>query len=69
MVVKHITNNYLGYLLISLCFKSKLNSINEMEDKINKKSMKVHNLIFPIWFLILIPIIWIFILSANFFMG
>ncbi|EEP54826.1 hypothetical protein CLP_1896 [Clostridium butyricum E4 str. BoNT E BL5262] len=40
-----------------------------MEDKMNKKSMKVHNLIFPIWFLILIPIIWIFILSANFFMG
>ena len=33
----------------------------------NKTSIKFYNLIFPIWFLILIPITWIFILPANFF--
>lgn len=33
----------------------------------NRKSIKFYNLIFPIWFLILIPITWIFILPANFF--
>lgn len=32
----------------------------------SKKSIKFYNLIFPIWFLILIPITWIFILPANF---
>ena len=33
----------------------------------SKKSIKFYNLIFPIWILILIPITWIFILPANFF--
>ena len=32
----------------------------------NKKHIKLYNLIFPIWFLILIPYTWVIILPANF---
>jgi hypothetical protein len=34
----------------------------------NKKSVKLYNLIFPIWLLWLIPITWIVVLPANFLM-
>lgn len=32
----------------------------------NKKDIKLYNLIFPIWFLLLIPFTWIVVLPANF---
>lgn len=37
-----------------------------MGDKMNKRGIKFYNLIFPIWFLLLIPITWIVVLPANF---
>lgn len=40
----------------------------EMEEmtKMNKKSLQLNNMIFPIWLLWLIPITWIIVLPANF---
>ena len=33
----------------------------------NKNSIKLYNVIFPIWLLWLIPITWLVVLPANFF--
>ena len=37
-----------------------------MGEKELKKELKLYNVIFPIWFLWLVPITWIVVLPANF---